>query len=120
MSSVTAPMWVLLSRLICATVSKMGFNCLGETALSLTVRFKGGLGSGNDKSSAERLPQPVFNDKAATDANFETITELLLENHEYLYSAIGSHNVRSQAHDRHSQNLIPRRRFEMQALRHGR
>jgi RHH-type proline utilization regulon transcriptional repressor/proline dehydrogenase/delta 1-pyrroline-5-carboxylate dehydrogenase len=39
----------------------------------------------------------VYSDKAATDANFEKITQLLLENHEYLYSAIGSHNVRSQA-----------------------
>ena len=41
--------------------------------------------------------QPVFNDKAHTDASFEQLTQLLLENHEYLYAAIGSHNVRSQA-----------------------
>jgi RHH-type transcriptional regulator, proline utilization regulon repressor / proline dehydrogenase / delta 1-pyrroline-5-carboxylate dehydrogenase len=63
-------------------------------------------------------PQPVFNDKAATDANFERLTELLLENHEYLSAAIGSHNVRSQAHAiaiAESLN-IPRRRFEMQVL----
>ena len=42
-------------------------------------------------------PQPVYNDKAATDANFESLTQMMLENHQYIYSAIGSHNVRSQA-----------------------
>jgi len=56
------------------------------------------------KAVQKDWPQPVFNDKAATDANFETIT-LLLENHEYLYSAIGSHNVRSRSCDRHSRNV---------------
>jgi len=62
--------------------------------------------------------QPVYNDKAATDANFEQITELLLSNYEYVYSAIGSHNVRSQAHAiaiAESLN-VPRRCFEMQVL----
>lgn len=43
-------------------------------------------------------PTPVYNHKSSTDANFERMTQLLLENHEYLYAAIGSHNVRSQAH----------------------
>ncbi|WP_315889723.1 L-glutamate gamma-semialdehyde dehydrogenase [Kovacikia minuta] len=62
--------------------------------------------------------QPVFNDKAATDANFEAMTRLLLENHEYLYAAIGSHNVRSQAWAiAIAQTLkIPPRRFECQVL----
>lgn len=62
--------------------------------------------------------QPVYNDKAATDANFERMTRLLLENHEYLYAAIGSHNVRSQALAcAIAQTLnIPSRRFEMQVL----
>ncbi len=70
------------------------------------------------KATQKDWPQPVYNDKAATDASFETITQLLLENHEYLYSAIGSHNVRSQAHAitiAESLN-IPRHRFEMQVL----
>lgn len=63
-------------------------------------------------------PQPVYNDKAATDANFERLTELLLENHEYIYAAIGSHNVRSVAKAiALAQRLnIPRRRFELQVL----
>jgi RHH-type transcriptional regulator, proline utilization regulon repressor / proline dehydrogenase / delta 1-pyrroline-5-carboxylate dehydrogenase len=62
--------------------------------------------------------QPVFNDKEATDANFEAMTRLLLENHEYLYAAIGSHNVRSQAHAiAIAEELkIPHRRFEFQML----
>ncbi|MCW6037497.1 L-glutamate gamma-semialdehyde dehydrogenase [Spirulina subsalsa FACHB-351] len=41
--------------------------------------------------------QPVFNQKAATDQNYERVMQLLLENHQYLYAAIGSHNVRTQA-----------------------
>jgi RHH-type proline utilization regulon transcriptional repressor/proline dehydrogenase/delta 1-pyrroline-5-carboxylate dehydrogenase len=62
--------------------------------------------------------QPVYNDKAATDANFERMTRLLLENNEYLYAAIGSHNVRSQALAcAIAETLdIPSRRFEMQVL----
>jgi RHH-type proline utilization regulon transcriptional repressor/proline dehydrogenase/delta 1-pyrroline-5-carboxylate dehydrogenase len=62
--------------------------------------------------------QPVFNDKEATDANFEAMTRLLLENHDHLYAAIGSHNVRSQAHAiAIAEELkIPRRRFEFQML----
>ena len=32
--------------------------------------------------------QPVFNDKGATDINYEKMTRLLLENHQYLYGAI--------------------------------
>jgi RHH-type proline utilization regulon transcriptional repressor/proline dehydrogenase/delta 1-pyrroline-5-carboxylate dehydrogenase len=50
------------------------------------------------KAIQNNWTQPVFNDKAATDLNYEKLTELLLENHEYLRAAIGSHNVRTQAH----------------------
>lgn len=62
--------------------------------------------------------QPVFNDKAETDANYEALTRLLLENHEVLYAAIGSHNVRSQAHAiAIAKELnIPKRRIEFQTL----
>lgn len=70
------------------------------------------------KAMQKDWPQPVYNDKVATDANFEEMTQLLLENHEYLYAAIASHNVRSQARAiaiAESLN-IPRRRFEMQVL----
>ncbi|HEY9671606.1 MAG TPA: L-glutamate gamma-semialdehyde dehydrogenase [Waterburya sp.] len=70
------------------------------------------------KAAQKDWPQPVYNDKAATDANFERLTQLLLENHDSIYSAIGSHNVRSQAHAiAIAETLkIPRRRFEMQVL----
>ncbi|KAB8316502.1 L-glutamate gamma-semialdehyde dehydrogenase [Tolypothrix campylonemoides VB511288] len=70
------------------------------------------------KAEQKHWQQPVYNDKAATDANFETITQLLLENHQYVYAAIGSHNVRSQAHAiAIAQSLnVPRRCFEMQVL----
>jgi RHH-type proline utilization regulon transcriptional repressor/proline dehydrogenase/delta 1-pyrroline-5-carboxylate dehydrogenase len=70
------------------------------------------------KAEQKDWQQPVYNEKAATDANFERMTQLMLENHEYIYSAIGSHNVRSQALAiAIAQTLnIPRRRFEMQVL----
>ena len=70
------------------------------------------------KSEQNHWQQPVYNDKAATDLNYERMTQLLLENHEYLYGAIGSHNVRSQALAcAIAETLkIPPRRFEMQVL----
>ncbi|PPJ64370.1 L-glutamate gamma-semialdehyde dehydrogenase [Cuspidothrix issatschenkoi] len=70
------------------------------------------------KAAQKHWKQPVYNDKVASDANFETITQILLENHQYVYSAIGSHNVRSQSRAiaiAESLN-VPRRRFEMQVL----
>ena len=41
---------------------------------------------------------PVFLSKAETDANYEIISRLLLENRQTVYSAFASHNVRSVAH----------------------
>ena len=70
------------------------------------------------KSLQHHWKQPVYNEKSATDVNFERLTQLLLENHEYLYAAIGSHNVRSQALAcAIAETLnIPRCRLEMQVL----
>lgn len=70
------------------------------------------------KSVQNHWPQPVYNQKAATDANFERMTRLLLENHPHLYAAIGSHNVRSQAYALAIAEAlgIPQRAFEMQVL----
>jgi RHH-type transcriptional regulator, proline utilization regulon repressor / proline dehydrogenase / delta 1-pyrroline-5-carboxylate dehydrogenase len=61
---------------------------------------------------------PVYNHKSSTDTNFERMTQLLLENHEYLHAAIGSHNVRSQAHAiAIAQTLnIPKHHLEFQVL----
>ncbi|MCU0525020.1 MAG: L-glutamate gamma-semialdehyde dehydrogenase [Elainella sp. Prado103] len=70
------------------------------------------------KAHQKHWPVPVYADKAATDANFEQMTRLLLENHSVLYAAIGSHNVRSQAHAMAivRELNIPRRRVELQVL----
>lgn len=61
---------------------------------------------------------PVYREKTSTDANFEHLTQLLLENHQYLYAAIGSHNVRSLARAiAIAEDLqVPRRGFELQVL----
>ncbi len=61
---------------------------------------------------------PVYNHKSSTDANFERMTALLLEHHDYLHAAIGSHNVRSQAHAiAIAQTLnIPPQHLEFQVL----
>ena len=63
-------------------------------------------------------PNPVYSQKISTDANFERMTRLLLENHAVLYAAIGSHNVRSQAYAMAiAEELnIPRRNIELQVL----
>ncbi len=70
------------------------------------------------KAEQNHWQNPVYSNKAETDLNFERMTRLLLENHQYLYGAIGSHNVRSQAVAcavAESLN-IPARNFEMQVL----
>ena len=43
-------------------------------------------------------PIPVFLDKAETDANYERLSRLLLESHDMIDAAFGSHNLRSLAH----------------------
>jgi hypothetical protein len=43
-------------------------------------------------------PIPVFLDKAETDANYEKLSRLLLENHDVIDAAFGSHNLRSLSH----------------------
>jgi len=61
---------------------------------------------------------PVYLQKPASDANFETLTRLLLENESIVTSAFGSHNVRSIAHAQaFAEELgIDRGRFEFQLL----
>ncbi|MBE9226961.1 L-glutamate gamma-semialdehyde dehydrogenase [Phormidium sp. LEGE 05292] len=70
------------------------------------------------KAAQRDWSQPVYNDKAATDANYEKLTQLLLENYQYIYTAIGSHNVRTQARAiAIAETLnVPKRCFEMQVL----
>ncbi len=91
-----------------------------ERGHPLTVRLVKGAYWDQETIASEQKhwQQPVYNQKAATDLNFERMTQLLLENHEHLYGAIGSHNVRSQALAcAITETLkIPPRRFEMQVL----
>ncbi|PZV06383.1 MAG: L-glutamate gamma-semialdehyde dehydrogenase [Leptolyngbya sp.] len=91
-----------------------------ERGTPLTVRLVKGAYWDQEtiKAVQKDWAQPVFNDKESTDANFEAMTRLLLENHEHLYAAIGSHNVRSQAHAiAIAETLqIPPRRVEFQML----
>ncbi|MFB2838308.1 L-glutamate gamma-semialdehyde dehydrogenase [Floridanema evergladense] len=70
------------------------------------------------KAAQRDWQQPVYNDKAATDANYEKLTQLLLENYQYIYTAIGSHNVRTQSRAMAiAETLnVPKRCFEMQVL----
>ncbi|MFN6470145.1 MAG: L-glutamate gamma-semialdehyde dehydrogenase [Nostoc sp. SerVER01] len=99
---------------------KSVISWLKQRGYPLTIRLVKGAYWDQEtiKSAQKHWPQPVYNDKAATDANFETITQLLLENHQYVYSAIGSHNVRSHARAiAIAETLnVPRRRFELQVL----
>lgn len=69
-------------------------------------------------SRQNHWPQPVYSHKSSTDVNFERMTQTLLENHEVLYAAIGSHNVRSQAKAIAIAKAlkIPARRIELQVL----
>jgi RHH-type proline utilization regulon transcriptional repressor/proline dehydrogenase/delta 1-pyrroline-5-carboxylate dehydrogenase len=63
-------------------------------------------------------PIPVFLQKPQSDANFETLTRILLENESTVTAAFGSHNVRSIAHAQTmaDQLGIDRSRFEFQLL----
>ena len=63
-------------------------------------------------------PIPVFLDKAATDANYERLSRMLLEGHDVIDAAFGSHNLRSLAHAIVAAKEIgvPANGYEMQML----
>jgi RHH-type proline utilization regulon transcriptional repressor/proline dehydrogenase/delta 1-pyrroline-5-carboxylate dehydrogenase len=63
-------------------------------------------------------PIPVFLDKAETDANYEKLTKLLLESHDIIDAAFGSHNIRSLAHAIVTAERlgVPKRGYEIQML----
>ena len=63
---------------------------------------------------------PVFFRKAGTDANYEKLSRLLLENGDAVSAAFGTHNVRSIAHALAQADRlgVDRRSFELQML-HG-
>jgi RHH-type proline utilization regulon transcriptional repressor/proline dehydrogenase/delta 1-pyrroline-5-carboxylate dehydrogenase len=63
-------------------------------------------------------PVPVFEKKHQTDANYERISELLLDNYPHVRLAVGSHNLRSVAHAiaYAKRNKLPERAYEVQML----
>lgn len=63
-------------------------------------------------------PIPVWTRKPESDANFERVTRRMLENSAHIYSAFGTHNVRSMAHAMvvAEKNGLGRADFEIQML----
>lgn len=63
-------------------------------------------------------PVPVFTDKRATDANYERCSEYILQNHQQLKLALGSHNLRSVSNALvQARRLgIPNKNLEIQML----
>lgn len=63
-------------------------------------------------------PVPVYREKWATDANYERCSDFLLEHHDALRPAFGSHNVRSIAHALAAAELrgVHKDAFEVQML----
>lgn len=61
---------------------------------------------------------PLFTHKCSADAQFEKISRFLLDNHQNLFPAFGSHNVRSLAHAcvYAESRGIPSTNFELQML----
>ncbi|MFP4253205.1 MAG: L-glutamate gamma-semialdehyde dehydrogenase [Halothece sp.] len=70
------------------------------------------------KAQQNNWQQKVFTDKAATDQNFETLTETLLKNHRLVYPAIATHNLRSIANAIAIAQTyqVPTDHFELQVL----
>ena len=70
------------------------------------------------KSEQDGWEVPVFLQKPESDANFESLTRILLENESIVTSAFGSHNVRSIAHAMALADElgVDRSRFEFQLL----
>jgi RHH-type proline utilization regulon transcriptional repressor/proline dehydrogenase/delta 1-pyrroline-5-carboxylate dehydrogenase len=67
---------------------------------------------------AQGWPVPVFQQKSATDANFERQTRFLLANYRHLRPALGTHNIRSMAYALAAaeQLELPDRGVELQML----
>lgn len=66
----------------------------------ITVRLVKGAYWDFETIHAEQMgwPVPVWTDKGATDANYERLSRLLLENAQWVRPAFASHNVRSLAY----------------------
>lgn len=63
-------------------------------------------------------PSPLFANKESSDANYELLTRLIIDNHRFTFPAFGSHNVRSLSHAcmyAQKKGLTPKD-FELQML----
>ncbi|MEM9093091.1 MAG: proline dehydrogenase family protein, partial [Cyanobacteria bacterium P01_F01_bin.53] len=93
---------------------------VSERGTPLTVRLVKGAYWDQEmiKAMQHGWAAPVYLHKVSTDANFERMSRLLLKNYEVIYAAIGSHNVRSQAHTIAIAEAlnIPKRNIELQVL----
>ncbi len=69
-------------------------------------------------SNQNNWPSPLFSKKESSDANYEKISKLLIDNHEHTFPAFGSHNVRSLSHAccYAESKGVPNNRFELQML----
>ncbi len=69
-------------------------------------------------SQQAHWPSPVWEQKWQSDACYERMTRLLLENHRHIHTAFGSHNVRSLAHAMALREAleVPGTAFELQML----
>ena len=91
----------------------------------ITIRLVKGAYWDYEVLTARRLgwPEPVYLEKWQSDASFERCTRFLLENHDRLRPAFGSHNVRSLAHAIAAAEAMGLPRVGLRApdaLRHGR
>ncbi len=88
----------------------------------ITIRLVKGAYWDYEVLTARRLgwPEPVFLRKWQSDAMYERCTRFLMENHETLRPAFGSHNIRSLAHAIAAAEVlgVPPAGFELQTL-HG-
>ncbi len=73
---------------------------LNERKTPITVRLVKGAYWDHEIIMADQRnwPIPVYTIKGNSDFNFEECTKLIIDNHEYMNLAIGSHNVRSISH----------------------
>ncbi len=86
----------------------------------ITIRLVKGAYWDYEVSTARRLgwPEPVYLQKWQSDASFERCTRYLIEHHEQLRPAFGSHNVRSLAHAIAAAEMrgLPHNAYELQTL----
>ncbi len=86
----------------------------------ITIRLVKGAYWDYEVLSARRLgwPEPVYLEKWQSDASYERCSRFLLENHDRLRPAFGSHNVRSLAHAIATAEAmgLPESAYELQTL----